>query len=163
MKVAILILLMSVIGVPQSSDDLRKKYGPPVSETYTEVYSARDYNESTKLSVGVTVHYSKDKSKILDIRVEIFPYFVGTDIKSTDKELEAKDRLIKEVLDEILPADKRGKRLATGFYSGVSIFGSFERYEKVRIFYSGEEHRYADVTFDAARPECVESGKNCLK
>ena len=165
MKATMLILLLSVVGFAQSSDELRKKYGPPTSETYTETYSARNSNESTKFSVGVTVTYLKDKSRIHNLRVEIFPYFIGVEVKSTDEEIETKDRLIKEVLDEILPAEKRGKLLLTGFHSGVSQFGSFERYEKVYIYYTAEEHRYANVLFEEATPECLanpRSARNCL-
>jgi hypothetical protein len=154
---------MSVVGLSQSVDEMRKRYGAPTS--YSEVYLARPYNESTKLSVVATVTYSKDKTEISGLRVEIFPYFVGINVASTNEERELKTRMIDEVLKEILPMERRGKLIIAGSVSGSTVndlFGTFERYEKVRIFYNGTEHRYAEVVFEKAKPECLRSRKNCF-
>jgi len=150
MKVFIFILLFCFAANAQSSDELRQKYGAPTSETYTETYQARPYNEKTKLSVGVTVTYTKNK-EICQILVDLFPYFVGVDIPTTKEEDELKSQLLREVVNEVLSSGKRGRHIINGFVSGScsedGCFGTFERYEKVTIFYNGNNHRYARISF----------------
>lgn len=150
MKVIILIFLSCIIANAQSTNELRQKYGAPTSETYSEVYQARTYNEKTHLSVSVTVTYTKSR-EISGLLVEISPYLVKRDTTTNKAEDELKTELLQEVVDEILPFEKRGKRLVGGFKSGGcsddGCSGTFDRYEKVTIFYNANTHRYASIGF----------------
>ena len=149
MKVFIFILLFSFAVNAQSSDELRQKYGAPTSETYSEVYQARSYNEKTKLSVAITITYAKSR-EICQMLVEIFPYFVG-DVPTNEAEDALKTQLLHEVVNEALPGGKRGRNIINGFVSGScsedGCFGTIERYEKATIFYNGNNHRYARISF----------------
>lgn len=148
-KIILLILLSFFVVSAQSSEDLRQKYGAPVSETYSEVYTVRPSSEKIPFSVQVTVTYTKNK-EICRMLVEVFPYFrERNNIPTKDDAL--KDQLLKEIIEEILPAEKRGKNIINGFISGSctddDCFGTYWQYEKVTIFYNGNNHRYARISF----------------
>ncbi len=145
-KVFIFILLFCFAANAQSSDELRQKYGAPTSKTYTEVYPARTYNETTKLGASVTVTYTRHK-EVCRMQVDIFPYFVGVELPTTKEEFALKDNTLKDVVNEIIPLDKRGTSIKSGFYSGADVLGTFARYEKVEIYYLGNYHHYAIINF----------------
>jgi hypothetical protein len=151
MKVIFFILLSCIFVDAQSAINLREKYGAPTSETFTEVYQARPYNEKTRLSVDVTVTYNKNKQICL-LKAEIFPYSSNMNEPTTKEENELKSNLLREVLDELLPKEKRGKNIINGFVNMSCLpqdgcFGTFEEYEKVSIYYNGNSHRYASISW----------------
>jgi hypothetical protein len=150
MKTIIFILLCCIVASAQSSEELRKKYGAPTSETYSEVYLARRSEDIMKPSVVVTATYSKSK-ELCSMRVEIFPIFKPV-VESTKEESELKTKLLHEVVDEVSPKEKRGKYLMGSFINLACLpddgcFGTLERYEKASIYYNGNEHRYAEITW----------------
>ncbi len=84
--------------------------------------------------------------------VEIFPYWAKRDTPTTKEEDELKTKLLNEVVDEVLPKEKRGKHIINGFLNLACLpdddcFGTFENYEKASIYFNGNSHRYARIRF----------------
>lgn len=149
MRIAVISLVLAAGVFGQTSEQLQKNYGPP--SEYTETYHARSVGESSKLRATVTATYSADRRRICEIKVEVFPSFVGFEggpTPFTKQEEEARSILLKEVVNEVVSKEARGKFVIAGFHSGVSIVGTFEQYERAQIFYSLGERGYAIVTFD---------------
>ncbi len=150
MKVIILLFLCCIIANAQSSNELQKKYGAPTSETYSEVYRARSSDYLTQLSASVTATYTKNK-KVCRLMVELFPY--STSEIPINVEADAlKTKLLDEVVDELMPKEKRGKYLLGSFinlgcYPSDGCSGTLEHYEKVSIYRNGNNHRYATISW----------------
>ena len=90
--------------------------------------------------------------EIISLLVENFPFWAKRDSPTTKEEDELKTKLLNEVVDEILPKEKRGKNIINGFVNlgclpDDDCFGTFERYEKVSIYFNGNSHRYARITW----------------
>lgn len=156
MKIFFLILFACLVADAQSPGELRQRYGEPTEEIYIEKYQVRPYNEKTNLSVYLTVTYTKSK-EIRQMLVEVFPYFVGTIPPTNKKEDEIRTLLLREAVDEVFPPEKRGRNIINGFVSSTcsddGCFGTTERYEKVNIFFNGNNHRYATINFNVAEPK----------
>jgi hypothetical protein len=151
MKVIFFIFLSCIFVNAQSTINLGQKYGAPTSVTYTEVYEARPYNEKTGLSVGVTATYNKDK-QICRFQADIFPYSSDVNAPSTKVENDLKTDLLREVVNELVPISERGRNIINGFVNLGCLpqdgcFGTIEKYEKVNIYYNGNSHRYAAITW----------------
>jgi hypothetical protein len=114
MKTIFLLLLCCVSIMAQTQADLRKKYGAPVSEIY-----------EVRPNVSLTVTYGKEGQTCA----------MHFEPKFTDSKLpEVTSATLANVFDEIVPADKRGKNIINGFFSGIGFYGTWEDYEKLQVY-----------------------------
>ena len=137
MKALVLLLIMCAAVVAQTNDDLRKKYGQPVAETFLirpEIIVTASYNSTGQIS-----------------ELLIAPRLIGL-IKSRNSGLNRET--LNEVIDELIPMSERGRGLfGGGFIIGCmplnDCYGSFMDYEKVTIYYNAGQHR--DVNYAVIR------------
>ena len=136
MKIMLLLLLTCAIAAGQTGDDLRQKYGAPISETF-----------KVRPDIRVTVSYDK-KGKVSEMVVE--PQLDGTIIKSRYRRI--KSEMLKEVIDELVPLSQRGKLILGSFLNLACLpendcYGASEEFERVIIYRNGgnDEHRYAVI------------------
>lgn len=115
MKTIFLFLLCCVSVLAQTQQDLRKKYGNPVSESY-----------EVRPNILLTVSYGKEGQIC---RMSIKPIYTELNVP------EATDKLLAAVADEVVPAGNRGANIINGFYSGAQIFGTSLDYSKLKISY----------------------------
>lgn len=116
----------------QTSNDLRQKYGAPVSETF-----------KVRPDVVVTVAHAKT-GEICEMLIA--PQLPSTPIKSNGAVL--KSKVLDEIIDELVPASQRGK-LRMGSFLNLTCLpnndcaGTGEDYERVYIYRNGgiDAHR----------------------
>ena len=125
----ILILLILCSGVAaQSRDDLRKKYGEPVAETFL-------------LRTGITVAASHNSSGQITELV-IAPLLTDL-IKSKGNGLTRE--VLKDIIDELVPVSTRGTAQIGGFLNIACLpendcQGSYDSYEKLTIYYNAAKN-----------------------
>lgn len=138
-KILLVALLASTAIVARSLDQLRQKYGNPVSETF----AVRD-------GIAVTVKRAPDgaitEMLIVPMSMDsLVPWNMTLSYEAA-----------KNVLDELLPSSKRGKFVIAGFVNVICLpenncAGSTESYEKVSVYYNTAATpghvRYVDVRF----------------
>ena len=137
MKAVIILVLACSSVVAQTSNGLRRKYGPPVSETY-----------AVRPDISVTVSFNEG-GKTCEMLIE--PRQPTTPIKLGTARLTL--ATLNEVIDELVPVNKRGKPLMAGFVNARCLpnddcWGASSTYEKVFIYYNGSgknEYRYATI------------------
>jgi hypothetical protein len=135
---ALLILLITCAAIgAQSKDDLSKKYGQPVAETYV-------------IRPGIIVTASYDLTGQVTEMV-IAPQLTDL-IKSKSTGLS--HETIKEIIDELIPTAERGRGMFGGFFNigcmpQNDCYGSFNDYEKVIIYYNAGQHD--DVNYAVVR------------
>jgi hypothetical protein len=119
----------------QSRDELRRKYGEPVSETF-----------GVRPGVRVTATFGANGRVFEFLITPEYP----TSIKSRNTTLSLNS--VKAIIDELVPLSARGKPLMAGILNMECLpendcYGSSNSYEKVDIYYnaSGERVHYAVV------------------
>jgi hypothetical protein len=111
----------------QSRDDLRRKYGDPVSETFV-----------VRPGVSVTASYATN-GRIVELLIS--PEAQGY-IKSYALRKPTSRDFVRVLIDELLPSSLRGKFVIGGFNHMVCLptndcGGSSEKYENATIYYNG--------------------------
>ena len=136
MRTIIVIVLSCVIIAAQTSNDLRQKYGAPLSETF-------------KVRPGIVVTVTRAKTGEI-CEMLITPQLPVTPIKSSGAFL--KSKTLDEVVNELVPRDQRGKFLMGSFLNLTCLpendcGGTGEDYERENIYRKGgiDEHRYATI------------------
>ena len=131
MKTLILLFILCTGVVAQSKDDLKKKYGEPVSETFL-------------LRPEITVTASHNASgQITELLIAPFATAL---IKSRGNGLSLTREKLEEIIDELVPLSVRGKPTFAGFLNigcmpENDCYGSFSSYEKLTIYYNaGKNH-----------------------
>ncbi len=135
MKIILLVLLTCTSAVVQTSDDLQKKYGTPLSQTYM-----------VRPGITVTVTFKDGKTCEMLIEPERRLTMKSSTPKLTLRQLD-------EIIDELVPVKERGKPLAAGFVNATCLpdddcQGTSATYEKISIYYnvSGvDAYRYATI------------------
>ncbi len=139
MKILLFVLVVSISLQAQTKEDLQKKYGQPVSESYL-----------IRPEVIVTVTYDKT-GKIQEM--VIAPRPAPEIIKSKPDTI--KYDLLDAVIDELVPKETRGK-YKMGTFLNITCFpandcwGTSKSYEKLTIYYNAgkEGANYAVVQWD---------------
>ena len=137
MKALLILVLTCTSVLAQTSSDLRRKYGSPVSETYV-----------VRPNVVVTVSFAEN-GELREMVIE--PQRPSTPVKSSTARLTR--NTLDEIIDELVPVNERGKPLISGFLNmrclpNDDCWGTSSTYEKVDIYYntSGkDEYRYATI------------------
>ncbi len=131
-----MMLLTCAVAVGQTSNDLRQKYGATVSETF-----------KVRPSIVVTVTHAKT-GEVCEMLIA--PQLPSTPIKSNGTVL--KSKVLNEIIDELVPANQRGKFLMGSFLNLTCLpdndcAGTGEDYERVYIYRNGgiDAHRYATI------------------
>jgi hypothetical protein len=134
------LLLASLALSAQSGEDLKRKYGDPVSETF-----------QVRPGVGVTIRKAKDGTVT---EMLITPLNATSLIAS--RHMTFTQAAAKSVLDDLLPSSARGKFIIGTFLDVTCLpendcGGSSEDYENVKITYNSArtagQVRYVDVQF----------------
>jgi hypothetical protein len=128
MKVLIILLVMCAAVVAQSRDNLKKKYGEAIAETYL-------------IRPGILVTASYDSSDQISELV-IAPQLAEL-IKSQSRGLDRKT--LNEVINELVPTSERGRGLYCGFFNigcmpRNDCYGSYMEYERLMIYYNAGQH-----------------------
>jgi len=124
LKIFIILLMLSTGIAAQSRDDLKKKYGGPISETFL-------------LRPGIAVTASHDSSG--QITELVIAPLVTDLIKSKGNGL-SRD-VLKNLIDELVPVSVRGIPQIGGFLNLACLpandcYGSYESYEKLTVYYN---------------------------
>ncbi len=154
MKLMLLLLLTCAVVAAQTAGDLRQKYGMPISETF-----------KVRPDIRVTVSYDK-KGKVSEMLIE--PALDGTIIKSRYRRI--KSELLKEIIDELVPPNQRGKLIMGSFLNLACLpendcYGASEEYERVVIYRNGgnDEHRYATIQWKSGVSRATAQPNNALE
>jgi len=125
MKIVLILLLACTSLFAQTKDDLRKKYGEPVSETFV-----------VQSGITVTVSYDeKGRAK----EMLLAPQLSSDLIKSKQKPINYD--VLRKAIDELVPKKERGEYLIGTFLNITCLptndcYGSSEDYEKLVIYYN---------------------------
>jgi hypothetical protein len=145
MKVVLIILLTSLSVVAQTKDDLRKKFGEPISETFI-----------VRSGIVVTATYSATG--------QVKELLLGPEmpdlIKSKNKKLSYD--VLRGIIEELVPAQERGKSIGGSFLNLTCLpendcAGSSEDYEKLTIYYNAG--RGGSVNYAVIQWKLGSSGK----
>lgn len=126
MKILLIFLLACISLSAQTKDDLRKKFGEPVSETFV-----------VQAGITVTVSYSEN-GRVREML--LMPQQPSSNfIKS--KQMPINYDLLRKVINELVPKEERGKSIGNSFLSLMCFpnndcAGSSESYEKLVIYYN---------------------------
>jgi hypothetical protein len=125
MKTLLIILLTCTAVGAQTKDDLRKKYGEPVSETFV-----------VRSGIVVTATYAPT-GQIKELLIA--PQPSSASIKSKPSALNYDT--LREIIDDLVPRKERGKYLMGTFLNITCLpqndcAGSSEDYEKLNIYYN---------------------------
>ena len=132
MKVLILLVVMCTAVVAQSRDNLKKKYGDAITETY-----------AIRPGIIVTASYNSS-GKVTELLIA--PQLTGL-IKSKSRGLSLET--LNDLIDELIPTTERGRGL---FGGGVNLgcapqsdcYGSYMEYERVMIYFNAGKHHEAN-------------------
>jgi hypothetical protein len=137
MRALIILLITCTAVVAQSRDDLKKKYGEPIAETFV-------------IRPGITVTASHDATgRVTELLIAPqLPDLIKTRSKGLSYET------AKGLVDELLPEAARGRGAFAGFLNigcmpQNDCYGSFSDYEKVSIYYNAGRQR--DVNYVVIR------------
>jgi hypothetical protein len=137
MKALIVLLLICMAANAQSREDLHKKYGSPIIETF-----------SVRPGVSVTVSYA-ETGEVCEMIIHLQQLTSALDYPIT-KTMESKT--LTQVIDELVPARERGKRLIPSFLNIACLplnncWGVLDDYELVSIQRTGgtDKERYARI------------------
>ncbi len=120
MKIVLIVLLTCFSVVAQTKDELKKRFGDPVSETFM-----------VRPGIVLTASYTPS-GQIRELLIA--PEMTGR-IKSNSKTLS--HYVLREIIDELVPARERGKFILSGFFTcPPGCAGSSEDYEKLSIYYN---------------------------
>lgn len=137
MKALVILLIMCTAVVAQSRDDLKRKYGQPVAETFL-----------IRPGIIVTASYNST-GQVTELLIA--PHLTDL-IKSRSGGVS--HETLKEVIDELIPMSERGRGLIGGFLNigcmpQNDCYGSYNDYEKVIIYYNAGRH--GDVNYAVIR------------
>jgi hypothetical protein len=132
MKVLIILVVMCTGAVAQSRDNLKKKYGEAIAETYL-----------IRPGIIVTASYNSS-GEVTELLIA--PQLTGL-IKSKSRGLSRET--LNELIDELIPMSERGRGL---FGGGVILgcapqndcYGSYMEYERVMIYFNAGQPREAN-------------------
>src|SRR4051812_10293072 len=118
MKLVVILLILCGSVAAQSRDDLKKKYGEPISEDFL-------------LRPGITVTAAHDSNG--QITEMLIAPLVTDLIKSKGNGL--KRNVLKELIDELVPLTERGTTQIGGFLNIACLpendcYGSYDSYQK---------------------------------
>ena len=124
MKLVLILLILCGGVVAQSRDDLEKKYGEPISETFL-------------LRPGIIVTASHNSNG--QITEMVIAPLVTDLIKSKGNGL--KRDALKQLIDELVPLSERGTPQIGGFLNIACLpendcYGSYDSYEKLTVYYN---------------------------
>ena len=139
MKIVLIVLLTCFSVVAQTKDELKKRFGDPVSETFV-----------VRPGVVLTASYTP-AGQIRELLIA--PEMTGL-IKSTSETLS--HYVLREIIDELVPARERGKLILSGFLNCFpGCAGSSENYEKLSIYYNAgtDGVNYAVIQWKSASSE----------
>jgi hypothetical protein len=143
MKMVFIVLLTCVSVVAQTRDELKKKFGDPVSETFI-----------ARPGIVVTATYLRSGQ----IRELLIAPEMTDLIKSKNKTLS--HDVFREIIDELVPAKERGKLIGSAFLNLFCLpqndcLGSSEDYEKLTIYYNAGRDgvNYAVIQWKSASSE----------
>ena len=120
MKILLIVLLACFSVVAQTKDELKKRFGDSVSETFM-----------VRPGIVLTASYTPS-GQIRELLIA--PEMSGL-IKSTSKTLS--HYVLREIIDELVPARERGKFTLSGFLTcPPGCAGRSENYEKLSIYYN---------------------------
>lgn len=114
MKIILVIVLCGVSIMAQTKSDVRKNYGTLVSESY-----------EVRPNVLLTVTYGK-VGQICQMNFK--PNLTDSNFP------EATSESLTKIVDEVVPLGERGRNIINGFLSGVSVYGTTQDYDKLKIF-----------------------------
>jgi hypothetical protein len=125
MKILLILLLACTSLFAQTKDDLRKKFGEPVSETFV-----------VQPGITATVSYSEN-GRVREML--LMPQPSSNLIKS--KQMPINYDLLRKVINELVPKEERGKSIGNSFLSIMCLpnndcAGSSESYDKLTIYYN---------------------------
>jgi hypothetical protein len=124
MKTFLILFLLCTGVVAQSREDMKKKYGEPVSETFL-----------LRPSVTVTASYSST-GQITEL---VIAPFTADLIKSKGDGLTYD--LVKQLINELVPESARGTRQIGGFLNIACLpandcYGSEDKYQNLTVYYN---------------------------
>jgi hypothetical protein len=128
MKSLLILFILCSGALSQSRDDLRKKYGEPISEDFL-------------LRPGIKVTASHNSNG--QITELVIAPLVTDLIKSKGNGLTR--GVLKELIDELIPASARGAQQIGGFLNIACLpendcYGSYDSYEKLTIYYNAAKN-----------------------
>ena len=137
MKVLLAILLFCVSANAQSREDLHKRYGSPVTETF-----------AARSGVFVTASFA-ETGEVCEMIIHAQPLTSDLDYPIT-KTLQSKE--LTEIIDDLVPISQRGKQLMGSFLNLRCLpldncSGGMDSYERVTISRIGgnDKERYARI------------------
>jgi hypothetical protein len=152
MKSVIGILMVAMIATVQTSDKFRRRYGPPISETYivrTNLQATVAYSNTGQLcSISVFAQRSVGSPK------------TGSNA-ATYMEAQRDDKNLIEAADELVPRSERGRFLSSGLLNTDSpeiedvYHGGYETYEYVTVF--------AGIHLSRHEVRITWNGRSCVK
>ena len=112
--------LIVVIGMAQTKDEFRQKYGAPDAKGR---YTVRP-------DIGLSVKYKQDQNpsemNIMPLEVDI-----EDDSKSSDEVMPSD--VAEEVLEELVPVTKRGEKVSAATILNGCPFSNYTEYERLSI------------------------------
>jgi hypothetical protein len=138
MKIVLITLLTCFSVGAQTKDEFKKRFGDPVSETFM-----------VRPGIVLTASYTPS-GQIRELLIA--PEMTGL-IKSKNKTLS--HDLLREIIDELLPAGERGKFIISSFLNCSDCGGTLDKYESVTIYYNAGKDgvNYAVIQWKSASSE----------
>jgi hypothetical protein len=137
MKSLLAILFICLAANAQTREELHKRYGSPIIETFT-----------IRPGVSVTVSYA-ETGEVCEMIIHPQQLTSALDYPIT-KTMQSK--AVTEVIDELVPISQRGKRLIGSFLNHICLplnncWGVMDSYERVTILRNGgdDKERYARI------------------
>ena len=124
MKIVLIVILSCFSVCAQTKDELRKKFGTPIAETFI-----------VRPGIVVTASYNQSGQ----IRELLIAPEMPDLIKSKSKTMS--HDVLREIIDELVPVKERGKPGLSGFLNLAcppenDCAGSSEDYENLSIYYN---------------------------
>jgi hypothetical protein len=144
MKIVLIVILGCFSVCAQTKDELRRKFGTPIAETFI-----------VRPGIVVTARYNQS-GRIRELLIA--PEMTDL-IKSKNKTLS--HDVLREIIDELVPAKERGKPGISGFLNLACLpendcAGSSEDYENLNIYYNAGRNdgvNYAVIHWKSVSPE----------
>ena len=138
MKTALIVVFACTTVIAQTKDQLRQRFGKPVSETFL-----------VRPRIVVTATYAPS-GKVTELVIS--PLNISL-IKSRNATLSRES--VDAVIDEIVPTSERGKFLIGGFEDIIcepadDCMGASANYQNVTIYYNGSA-KQGQVTYAVVR------------
>ena len=137
MKALLAILFICMTASAQSREELQKRYGSPVTETFT-----------VRPSISATVSYA-ETGEVCEIIIHPQQLTSALDYSITKT---MRSKALTEIIDELAPIRQRGKQLMGTFLNLTCLplgncYGVMDSYERVTITRNGgdDKQRYAII------------------